>query len=212
MPQELRFAVGSPRGPQAGIWKVWTRPTGDIYLTLRLPGRHFKISLHRTGDWRLAYTGAMAREEIAEGRDRAPVKWRRPELKPDGTTTALEILVPGTEVVSPPQPGSADERILWFQPPLRGLASVFRLRLAPTGTDLSANGVLGPFDAGEESLWIETFDRRLTHGQRASLENARRDLCERTAGKYPGAEPLSVRTIFLEPGESYVMDAVLPDV
>lgn len=150
--QELRFGVGTRSGRQAGIWRIWTRPTGDVYLTLRLPARHFKISLHRSGRWRLAYTGDLAAEEEAQGRDRAPVKWNRPKANPDGTTTALEIRVPASEVVTPPQPGSDDGRIVWREPPTPGFMYVFRLRLAPAGTDFFRAGVLGPLHAGDE--WV----------------------------------------------------------
>lgn len=89
---------------------------------------------------------------------------------------------------------------------------MFRFRLVLAGRDISAAGILGPFEAGEESLWIETFDRRITDAQRIHLEAARREMCQRMAGRYPSAEPLAVRTMFLEPGGSYVIDAVLPDV
>jgi hypothetical protein len=208
--QRLRFAVGTPDGPQAGIWRVWTRPAGDIYLTPRLPARHFKISLHATGDWRLAYTGRLAEEERAAGRDRAPVKWRRPEPNSDGTTTALEILVPSSEVVTPPQPGSDDGRIVWREPPLRGFVCVFRLRLAPVGEDRSAAGVLGPLDAGKEYVWIETFERRETAEQRANLESARLEMCERYAGAFPSAGHLEVRTVLMDGNGRFVIDAVLP--
>jgi hypothetical protein len=37
-------------------------------------------------------------------------------------------------------------------------------------------------------------------------------MCERTAGTFPNAKPLEVRTLFIEPGGTYVIDAVLPDV
>ena len=210
--RELRFAVGARSGRQAGIWRIWTRPSGDVYLTLRLPARHFKISLHRSGRWRLAYTGVLAGKEEALGRDRAPVKWNRPRSNPDGTTTALEIRVPASEVVTPPQPGSDDSRILWREPPALGLMYVFRLRLASSGVDLSRSGVLGPLDAGDEWVWIETFERRQSLAQHEHLEAFKRKMAERDAGTFPTAGPLEARILFLAPDGSYVIDAVLPDV
>jgi hypothetical protein len=70
--------------------------------------------------------------------------------------------------------------------------------------------VLGPLDAGNEFVWIETFERRETLEQRAHLENARREMCERYAGTFPSAGPLEVRTVLMDGAGRFVIDAVLP--
>jgi len=167
------------------------------------------MSLHRSGQWRFAYTNELAAEEESKGRDRAPVKWKRPSLNPDGTTTALEIRVPATEVVTPPQPGSDDPRIVWIDPPPPRFVSVLRLRLAPAGSECSVSGVLGPLDAGTEWVWIESFERRQTLPQHENLEAFKKRMAERGAGTFPAAGPFEARTLFIAPDGRYVIDALL---
>lgn len=42
-------------GRCSDVWSVWTSGN-DVYLAPRLKGGEFKISLHGSGKWRLAFT------------------------------------------------------------------------------------------------------------------------------------------------------------
>src|SRR6266508_4520912 len=59
---QVRFAVGSPSGPRASVWRLWTQRS-DVYMAVRSIGGIQKVSLHEDGNCFLAFT----REHVAQG-------------------------------------------------------------------------------------------------------------------------------------------------
>jgi hypothetical protein len=51
----LRFAVGTPEGASSNSWRAWVQGM-DIYVSCRDNFREFKVSLHASGVWRVAFT------------------------------------------------------------------------------------------------------------------------------------------------------------
>lgn len=51
----LRFAIGTPDGVSSNSWRLWVQGT-DTYVSCRDNFREFKVSLHTSGVWRVAFT------------------------------------------------------------------------------------------------------------------------------------------------------------
>ena len=74
----VRFAVGGPDEPRSLVWRIWThRGTSNLYISDRLQGGDWKVSLHESGDWRFALTREYA--EAREMEDRLFEQWERPQ-------------------------------------------------------------------------------------------------------------------------------------
>jgi hypothetical protein len=57
MPRDdkIRFQVVASDGRWSDVWRVWNS-RNDVYVAPRTKGGEFKISLHESGKWRLAFT------------------------------------------------------------------------------------------------------------------------------------------------------------
>lgn len=108
----------------------------DVYVAARNLAGAFKVSLHESGRWRVAFTNPE-NPLIPEGQDRAVYKWQRPDELAHGVTRAFEIGIPATEVAVPPEPIKHHAETLWFAPPPKGEAANFDVFLASPGFDLS---------------------------------------------------------------------------
>jgi hypothetical protein len=210
----IRFAVGDAQGLQAGIWRVWANRKGDVYVAPRGPAGRFKTSLHRSGRWRFGYTKEFASEILPGGADKAPVQWRRPpEIEP-GRTIALDIVVPVSEVVTPPQPGSDHRSIIWYPAPRLGICLVFRLELLAWDRVPDGGDGIGPLHAGAEALWITKLERAETEPERAEWERSRRILTRDVVSAFPAAGCLGVRGVVIgvygDGQTHYLVDLVLP--
>jgi hypothetical protein len=102
--EEVRFAVGTPRGMSSNSWKLWTRGN-DVYFACRDNFQEFKLSLHASGIWRLAFTKeALTKLRALRGYDENRVinRWQ-PDLSA-GATVAFElVLLPASLYLAPPQ-------------------------------------------------------------------------------------------------------------
>ena len=49
----LRFAVGTPSAARSSVWRLWVNQD-DVYLGQRATTQFLKVSLHASGDWRIA--------------------------------------------------------------------------------------------------------------------------------------------------------------
>ena len=92
----VRFAVGGADEPRSLVWRVWTtKGKSDLYISGRLQGGDWKVSLHESGDWRFALTREFSQ---AQGMDERLIfeKWERPQPLREGVTPAFEIMVPSS--------------------------------------------------------------------------------------------------------------------
>src|SRR5687768_11158057 len=90
-----RFAVVDDQDrPLSSIWRVWS-DKHDVYAAVRKLGHEFKTSLHATGRYLHAFsTDAVAARFHEPGRDRAVLKWLRPDEQVPGGTLLLQIVIP----------------------------------------------------------------------------------------------------------------------
>ncbi|MEK7994362.1 MAG: hypothetical protein AAB403_11215 [Planctomycetota bacterium] len=99
----IRFQVTAPDGRCSDVWRVWNTGT-DVYLAPRAKGGEFKISLHRSGKWRLAFTrehAKLMRELGTWDADRCVEALERPPEHATGFTRAVWMYFPDSELRMP---------------------------------------------------------------------------------------------------------------
>lgn len=137
----IRFAVGTPDNPQSWIWRLWVQ--GDeIYLGAKNALQAFKVSLHKSGIWRIAFVKELKRED--EVTDRVIVRWKRPDEFTPGWTPSIAVLVSS---IKPSRPFNKvkmeDERIVWFSQPIEGKRALFKIIISsPMMTELDFKKIL----------------------------------------------------------------------
>jgi hypothetical protein len=105
MPEKnaIRFCAGTAGGARSAIWRLWAT-RNDVYLSFRNLGGVLKVSLHETGDWRMALTNEYLQTDnpaLIDG-GRFFEKWRRPAERTPGVTIAMRLVIPSTAVNIPP--------------------------------------------------------------------------------------------------------------
>lgn len=88
--REIRFAVGVPNGASTNSWKLWVR-RDEAYLACRDNFREFKLSLHASGIWGLAFTSeAVTRNSALQtpDEDRLIRRWT-PDLTSEAVITGF---------------------------------------------------------------------------------------------------------------------------
>ena len=98
----------------------------DVYLLARQTGMFWKVSLHQSGIWRVAFTTPQPQQ--GKEADRAILKWNRPnEIKP-GWIPSISIYVPSIRPMHPfPSKLSGHPRTRWFARPADGRKFVFKV-------------------------------------------------------------------------------------
>lgn len=127
----IRFAVGTPENPQSWVWRLWVQ--GDeVYLGAKNAIQAFKVSLHKSGIWRIAFVYELKRDD--ENTDRVIVKWKKPEEFAPGWTPSIAVLVSS---IKPSRPFNnvkvEDKRIVWFSEPQNGKRAIFKVLLSIPG-------------------------------------------------------------------------------
>ena len=137
----IRFAVGTPENPQSWIWRLWVQ--GDeVYLGAKNTLQAFKVSLHKSGIWRIAFVKELKRED--ETTDRVIVRWNKPEEFAPGWIPSIAVLISS---IKPSRPFSKvrmeDERIVWFPEPPDGKRALFKILISsPEMTESDLKKVL----------------------------------------------------------------------
>jgi hypothetical protein len=75
-PSSIWFAAGSPEAPASSIWKLWHHRE-KVYLGTRSMLGFIKLSLHSSGNWRVAWTtesGLVA--PTSDSGDRVEKRWQ----------------------------------------------------------------------------------------------------------------------------------------
>jgi hypothetical protein len=181
----VRFAVGTPRGCRATVWRLWTNPKGDVYVAARALAGSLKVSLHVRGNWRMAFIGAHPADPA---KDRAFLKWKRGLEVAPGLTRALEMLVMAGDVTTPP--GDSDPVIAWTPPPAASEVGRFTVLLtsafctAATGPDWPGRHGMGTelvyceeLPGTGETVWVTWHVEPLSDAHVESRER----LCEQVA-------------------------------
>jgi len=122
--QVVRFVVGSRDGRRAITWRCWI-PGGDksdVYLAPRPIADAFKVSLHESGDWRLAFAEQFEKKLTSEGRwregeSRKVAQWPRSTEIAPGCTLAFRVLVPASAVTIGADPDVLPNDLVWINPP-----------------------------------------------------------------------------------------------
>lgn len=92
--KEIRFCVGNKKRASSLIWKLFVR-NDDVYLLARQMGGSWKISLHKSGICRVAFSN-----EFEKGKDRLVLKWNKIYLD-DTISPNIAILVPCVKTIKP---------------------------------------------------------------------------------------------------------------
>jgi len=130
-PSTLRFAVGSPESIQSWVWRMWVH-RDDVYLGARNALTSFKVSLHQSDIWRIAFVNELERGD--EETDRVIFKWERPEEFTPGWTPSIGILISSIEAKRPLEKVKVeDPRIHWFSPSAEGRKLVFKVLFSKPG-------------------------------------------------------------------------------
>jgi len=137
----IRFAVGSPETLQSHVWRVWVQKD-EIYIGTRGMKMNWKVSLHKSGIWRIATVKELHSPDVDS--DRVIVKWRRPKEDSAGWIPSVNILVSS---VGPEKPLAAfsykESKIEWFTPPKKGKKLIFKIFLSVPAVSLdSGNNLL----------------------------------------------------------------------
>jgi len=146
----LRFAVGQPDALRSETWVVvGGKSQRDVYVGSRSSMGQFKLSLHKSGRWRLAQVDMSATD--GEGApDRVLMRFTPPEPVAQGWRFAARILIPTSCLGQPfpEQPPRGSEAISWWEAP-------------SVGRTLSFNVFLGeePYDRGFTCLCVGQVGR-----------------------------------------------------
>ena len=170
-----RFQVIAAAGRSSDVWRVWA-DENDVYVAPRAKGGEFKISLHASGKWRLAFTEEYAQQMHKLGTwnsDRRVDSLDRPAEHANAFIRAVCLYFPDSELRAPVQqkpgeivkiPGpskdgvrvvnviftTSESRFTQNDPPLRG-----SLGAEPLGRWVLPNG---------ETLWVVHYELRGSRG------------------------------------------------
>jgi hypothetical protein len=121
---ERRLSFGKP-GKRAAIWKIAATPAGEVYLLERSTGRYLKVSLHKSGDWRLQWIEGHLHQQplvqqlvVAQG-TRIIDQSERPAATLGGLTLGVTIWTTAEDVCEVPG-DSPPENVIWLEPPPAG--------------------------------------------------------------------------------------------
>ncbi len=135
----LRFGVRTADGRCSTVWRVWAdRKKGDVYISARDLGGHFKASLHASGKCRAAFTAehmARPRPLIPPDRDRAVMRWTLPAPLAPSVVQAFTIIVPSEDLGAPL--GADDGLVQWTPAPPGGEVTFFTIALLAAGVRCS---------------------------------------------------------------------------
>jgi hypothetical protein len=86
----LKVAIGSPDDPRSSVWRLSVH--GDeVYFGTRDGMGYFKVSLHKTGDWRIAFKRPL--DPKGKNTDRVILKWQRPDEYQPRSTACFTVIV-----------------------------------------------------------------------------------------------------------------------
>ncbi len=103
----IRFGINDGIGNRSSTWKCWSlnKPDKfDVYLACRTLGGVFKVSMHQSGRWHIAFLKEFFKKhqrEIIQRDGRFIQKWPKPTGIAPGITLAFRIITPRSAVNTP---------------------------------------------------------------------------------------------------------------
>jgi|SRR5215217_9544057 len=183
----VRFAVGGPGEPRSLVWRVW-KPKGksDLYISGRTQVGVWKVSLHKSGVWRFAFTKEYWETHGEEDADRLIERWDRPQPLYGGITPAFEIVVPSAELALPRQPLPGDRKkhlknVTWFGPAPEGFAKQFLVSYTEPGQPVTDTDVeiLASFALPDgRTVVITVMEHAISEEQQKQIEDYQRAMAE----------------------------------
>jgi len=120
----VRFGVYDEKTKKrSSTWRVWvpyskSSPKNDVYIASRSLGKYLKVSLHKTGDWRLAFLNKetlLSDPSLGKPRtSRIIQRWIKPKSIGAGVILAYRIVIPTSELRNF---GKKDKKVTWIQSP-----------------------------------------------------------------------------------------------
>jgi hypothetical protein len=176
----VRFAVGSASEARSSLWRLWV-DKDDVYLAVRQTPRGLKVSLHKSGDWRIAWVKNPDLNEQLHA-DRIVCRWRRPPEFTPGWTHGVSILVPAIPLQHPLSAMvEAGTKVAWIPPAQPGRAlEIGVLISAPRARITTVRVADGPARtvgqvklANGDAVWVVMGERLLTPVEQAATEKMR---------------------------------------
>ncbi len=189
---KLRFAVGDPAGMRSSTWTVLLGKSGDVFIGARSDMGETKLSLHRSGRWRLAHTAAS--DQRAPDGDRVLFRYDPPDELADGWRRGATVVV-AHSCLQPnfPEPLKAKTLVSWWPSPGvgRGLRFDVLLREDDESTGgLTVNGAAGEVgrlqNPGGAGIWVVATDVPSTQKHEQFLDELRSTL------RVQASEPLAM--------------------
>ena len=154
---QFRLAIGSPAKRQSGIWRIWSNPKGDIYVSNRCLGGIYKASFHRDRKCQFGFTAEYANKAKKRfGRDDRHVeKWMLPEA---AIVRAVQILIPESELRESAK--EENKKITWLEtPPTDAVGTIslfiteknFELKMS---TNVPGATIIGRLNTDIRWAWI----------------------------------------------------------
>jgi hypothetical protein len=129
--------------PRSQSWLLkGSKTDDDVYLGPRWDTGVIKLSLHRSGRWRMAWTDEYARSVgLPAGTDRVLSRWEPPaDLRP-GWRHAVTVLVTRESMAQHTTPGRKPGKVAFFPPPNEDGGLWFRILVGrPGGAELTIRG------------------------------------------------------------------------
>ena len=140
----IRWAVGTPDGPRSQSWSLFGSTNhDDVYLGPRCQTGAIKLSLHRSGRWRMAWTEKYAKSVgMQDNVDRVLTRWNPPqEIRPGWRHAVTLLVTPESVVQQPPRDGGLG-KVAFFPAPNPDGGLWFRILIGQPGSELAVTGAV----------------------------------------------------------------------
>jgi hypothetical protein len=134
----LTWAVGSSEGPRSQSWRLFgSKRDDDIYLGQRWGTGTIKLSLHRSGKWRMAWDGKYAASVgLPDEVDRVLARWDPPADIVPGWKHAVTVLVTRESMAQHQTAERRPGKVAFFPAPDADGALWFLVLLGQPGAEL----------------------------------------------------------------------------
>lgn len=138
----IRWAVGTPAGLRSQTWSLFgVTSDDDVYLGPRWQTHVIKLSLHRSGRWRMAWTDEYAKSVGLPDDNRVLTRWEPPgELRPGWRHAVTVLMTP--ESLMQQSPERRPNKVAFYPPPNPDGALWFRILIGQPGSELAVTGAV----------------------------------------------------------------------